>query len=44
VEAHYHLGVAYAFLGYREAASRKLEIVAQTDPVLAADLMRLLDL
>lgn len=43
VEAHYHLGVAYAFLGYREAASRKLEIVEGRDPVLAADLRRLLE-
>ena len=42
VEIHYHLGVAYVFLGNREAARRKLAIVSQFDPVLTADLIRLL--
>jgi tetratricopeptide (TPR) repeat protein len=43
VEAHYHLGVAYAFLGDRAAARRQLEIVSRYGAAdLAADLMRLL--
>ena len=42
VEAHYHLGVAYVFLGKREAARRKLAIVSRADADLAADLIRLL--
>jgi hypothetical protein len=42
VETHYHLGVAYAFLGERQAAREKLAIVSPRDAVLAEDLMRLL--
>jgi tetratricopeptide (TPR) repeat protein len=42
-EAHYHLGVAYAFLGNREGARRKLALVSRAGASdLAADLIRLL--
>jgi tetratricopeptide (TPR) repeat protein len=43
VEAHYQLGVAYAFLGNREGARRKLDLVSRAGATdLAADLVRLL--
>lgn len=43
VEAHYHLGVAYAFLGNRDAAIRKLTIVSEFGSAeMAYDLKRLL--
>lgn len=43
VEAHYHLGVAHAFLGNRDAAIRKLTIVSEYgSPEMANDLKRLL--
>jgi tetratricopeptide (TPR) repeat protein len=42
VETHYHLGVANALLGNREAAKRKLAIVSRVNADLAADLIRLL--
>ncbi len=43
VEAHYQLGVAYAFLGNFEGAKRKLAVVNKAGAsVLAADLVRLL--
>jgi protein O-mannosyl-transferase len=43
VEAHYHLGVAHAFLGNRQAARRQLEIVADYgDADLMEELQRLL--
>ena len=42
-EAHYHLGVAFAVLGNREAARRQLEIVSRFGAEeLVEDLMRLL--
>jgi tetratricopeptide (TPR) repeat protein len=45
VEVHYHLGVAYAFLGDVDAARRELEIVSQFDrPEMKADLIRLLNM
>jgi protein O-mannosyl-transferase len=43
VDAHYHLGVAKAFLGDLQGARRELAIVSRTDPALAADLLRLLN-
>jgi tetratricopeptide (TPR) repeat protein len=45
VEVHYHLGVAYAFLGDVDAARRELETVSQFDNAaeMKADLFRLLD-